>query len=239
MANGNPLFKDDLYRDAVNTGTETMTVAGTVNKTFILLALLLSGAVWSWSRPEMLMPNLLLGSLGAFIIAIVTVMKKEWAGFTAPLYSIMEGVLIGALSSMMEMRYPGIVMQAVMLTFGTLFALLTLYRLNVIRATDTFKKVVFAATAAVAVTYLVSMLMGFFGRSIPLIHEGGKAGIIFSLIVVGVAALNLVIDFDFIENGERAKAPKYLEWYGAFGLMVTMIWLYMEILRLLSKMRKR
>src|SRR5262245_58782281 len=223
----NLLFKESLYRDAV-AGDGAMTVAGVVNKTLVLFGLLLCGAVWSWGRAESLMPTLWMGAIGAFIIALVTIFNKPWARFTAPLYAVMEGVLIGALSALMELRYPGIVTQAVLLTFGVLFAMLTLYRMGVIRATERFKAVVITATLAIALTYVVSMVMGIFGRSIPLIHEGGKAGIIFSLIVTGVAAMNLIIDFDFIESGERAQAPKHLEWYAAFGVMVTMIWLYME-----------
>jgi len=146
---------------------------------------------------------------------------------------------LGGISVYFEKTYPGIVKQAISLTFGTLFSLLLAYKSRLIRATENFKLGVVAATGGIAVLYLISMVMGFFGARMPFIHESGPFGIGFSVFVVVIAALNLVLDFDFIENGAEAGAPKYMEWYGAFGLMVTLIWLYLEILRLLAKLRSR
>ncbi|HEX9723391.1 MAG TPA: Bax inhibitor-1/YccA family protein, partial [Vicinamibacteria bacterium] len=162
-----------------------------------------------------------------------------WSPVTVPIYALLEGLFLGAISSMFEQMYPGIVIQAVGLTFGTLFALLFAYKSGLIKATENFKLGVVAATGAVALIYMASIVLSFFGTSIPYIHESGTIGILFSLAVVVIAALNLVLDFDFIETGAERGAPKYMEWYGAFGLLVTLIWLYLEMLRLLSKLNSR
>jgi uncharacterized YccA/Bax inhibitor family protein len=172
-------------------------------------------------------------------MALVTVLKKTWSPITAPIYALLEGLVLGSASAMVEMRYPGIAMQAVGLTFGTLFALLLAYRAGVIRATEKFKMGVFAATGGIMVFYLVQFVLGFFGVRFAAINGSGPLGIVISLFIVVIAALNLVLDFDMIESGARAGAPKYMEWYGAFALMVTLIWLYLEILRLLTKLRSR
>ena len=179
------------------------------------------------------------GALSGFVIALATIFKKTWAPVTAPLYAIAQGFFLGAISAMYEARFNGIVMQAVLLTFGTLFALLFAYRSGLIKATENFKLGVVAATGGIALVYLASIVLGFFGVQIPMIHESGIVGIGFSLFVVVIAALNLVLDFDFIENATEKGAPKYMEWYGAFGLMVTLVWLYLEFLRLLSKLQSR
>lgn len=217
-----------------------MTVQGTVNKTAILLALTAGAAAYTW-RDHGASGNLWIagGAIGGFILALITVFKKEWSAVTAPLYAILEGLFIGGISSLFEQRYPGIVIQAVMLTFGTLAALLGAYSLGFIRASDGLRRGIFAATGGIALVYLVSWILSFFHIQIPLIFGSGPVGILFSVVVVIIAALNLVIDFDFIESGAQQGAPKYLEWYGAFSLMVTLIWLYMEILRLLSKLNRR
>jgi uncharacterized YccA/Bax inhibitor family protein len=177
--------------------------------------------------------------IGGLIAALVTIFKKSWAGITTPLYALFEGLVLGGLSAIFEAQFPGIVLQAVGLTFGTLFCLLLAYSTRLIRATENFKLGVVAATGAIALIYLASFVLRLFGINIPYIHDGGLIGIAFSLFVVVVAALNLVLDFDFIESGAANGAPKYMEWYGAFGLMVTLIWLYIEMLRLLSKLRSR
>jgi uncharacterized YccA/Bax inhibitor family protein len=169
----------------------------------------------------------------------VTVFKKSRAGVTAPIYALLEGLLLGGLSAIFEAQYPGIVIQAVGLTFGTLFCLLVAYTSRMIKVTQNFRLGVFAATGGIALFYLASMVLGFFGIHIPYIHEGGLIGIGFSLFIVVIAALNLVLDFDFIEQAAAQGAPRYMEWYGAFGLIVTLVWLYIEILRLLSKLRSR
>jgi uncharacterized YccA/Bax inhibitor family protein len=168
------------------------------------------------------------------------VFKKEWSGVTAPLYALAEGFVVGGISAIFEAMYPGIVIQAVMLTFGTLAALLMAYKSGLIKATENFKLGVVAATGGIALLYLVSMVMRFaFDKPIAFIHESSTFGILFSVFVVVIAALNLVLDFDFIEEGVEKGAPKYMEWFGAFGLTVTLIWLYLEILRLLAKLRER
>ena len=225
--------------------SEAMTLQGTVNKTALLLVILLAAATITWGKffetgsPASVGVWTLGGAIGGFIVALVTVFKKQWSPLTAPLYAFLEGLFLGGLSAVFEAQYPGVVIQAVALTFGTLFALLAAYRTGLIKATENFKLGVFAATGGIALVYVASMLLGFFGVRIPGIFGAGVLGIGFSLFVVVIAALNLVLDFDFIEKGAAGGAPKYMEWYAAFGLMVTLIWLYIEILRLLSKLRSR
>ena len=222
--------------------TDGMTVPGTVNKTGILLLCVLATAAWTWNQAadlEQIGPMVAIGAIGGFIVAMVTVFKQNWAPITAPLYALLEGLVIGGLSAILETRFHGIAMQAAGLTFGTLFCLLLAYSSGIIRVSQNFRLGVVAATGGIAVVYFVSMLLGFFGHGIPYIHDSGPIGIVFSLIVVGIAAMNLVLDFDFIESAAGRGAPKYMEWYAAFGLMVTLIWLYIEMLRLLSKARSR
>ena len=251
MRSGNPALKESTFLDlatgsVVQGDSQAMSLNGTVNKTGILLLLTVITAAYAWSQititPEGatgLMPFALVGGLGGFVLAMVTVFKKTWAPVTAPLYALVEGLFLGAISSVFEARFEGIVMQAVMLTFGTLFALLMAYRSGLIKATENFKLGVAAATGGIFLLYLVSFGLSFFGITVPYIHESGLIGIGFSLFVVVVAALNLVLDFDFIETGVEQRAPKYMEWYAAFGLMVTLVWLYIEFLRLLSKLQSR
>lgn len=245
MRTANPALNDNTFREygrAVIAG-DSMTIQGTVNKTAVLLLLVLLTASWTWkmyyTEAGPLSIWILGGAIGGFIVAMVTVFKKQWAAITAPLYALLEGLVLGGISSMLEARYPGIVIQAVGLTFGTLFGLLFAYKSGLIKATENFKLGVVAATGGIALVYLATMLLGFFGVHMPYIHESGPIGIGFSIFVVIIAALNLVLDFDFIERGAAQGAPKFMEWFGAFGLMVTLIWLYIEILRLLTKMRER
>jgi uncharacterized YccA/Bax inhibitor family protein len=180
------------------------------------------------------------GLIGGFVVALVTIFKKNWSPFTAPIYALLEGLALGGISAIFEKMYPGVAIQAVGLTLGTLFVMLLAYKTGVIRATQSFKIGVIAATGGIAVFYLVEMVLGmFFHFNVPAINASGPWGIAFSLFVVIIAALNLVLDFDMIETGVSGGAPKYMEWYGAFGLMVTLIWLYLEILRLLGKVRRR
>ncbi len=224
---------------------DAMTIQGTVNKTAIMLCCLLLTAGWVWNmfytsgNPGAVMPWMIGGAIGGFVVALITVFKKTAAPITAPIYALLEGLFVGGISSTFEAMYPGIVIQAVGLTFGTLFALLFAYKSGIIKATENFKLGVVAATGGIALIYLASMILGFFGINIPFIHDSGPFGIIFSLVVVVIAALNLVLDFDFIEQGAEHGAPKFMEWYAAFGLMVTLVWLYIEILRLLAKLRDR
>jgi uncharacterized YccA/Bax inhibitor family protein len=223
-----------------------MTLTGTVNKTGLLLLLCVITATFAWSQIQFTAdgavgagPYVWGGAIGGLVLALATTFKPTWAPVTAPLYALVEGFFLGAISAMYNHLYEGIVLQAVMLTFGTMFALLFAYRSGLIRATENFKLGVVAATGGIALLYLVTMGLGMFGIRIPYIHESGLIGIGFSLFVVVIAALNLVLDFDFIESGVEQNAPKYMEWYGAFGLMVTLVWLYVEFLRLLAKLQSR
>jgi uncharacterized YccA/Bax inhibitor family protein len=244
MKTSNPVLNGETFR-RVGFADEMMTISGTVNKTAVLLLCALVTAAWTWNRflnfpsPETVAPMLLLGGVGGFIFALVTVFKKEWSAVTAPAYALLEGLVLGGLSAMLELRFPGIAMQAVGLTFGTLIALLVAYRAGIIRATERFTLGVMAATGGIGIFYLLTMILGFFGIHFNSVFGAGPLGIGISIVITIVAALNLILDFAFIENGARAGAPKYMEWYGAFGLMVTLIWLYMEILRLLAKVRGR
>jgi len=227
--------------------TERMTLEGTVNKTGILLLCTMATAAWTWhqfvqTRQVSDISSLMLAGVGlGFVVALVTIFKKEWSPVTAPAYALLEGLALGGVSAVAEMRYPGIGIQAVCLTFGTLFTLLFLYRTGVIKVTDKLRLGIVAATCGIAGLYLVELLLGLFrgGVHFGAINGSGAIGIAFSVAVVAIAALNLVLDFDFIEQGVSVGAPKYMEWYGAFGIMVTLIWLYLEILRLLSKSRSR
>jgi uncharacterized YccA/Bax inhibitor family protein len=245
MRTANPVLSDTAFRGVGRAAAfgDAMTVQGTVNKTGILLLLTVLAAAWTWrlyfTAAGPLSIWIMGGAIGGFIVAMITVFKKQWAPVTAPIYAVLEGLFLGGISSVFEARYPGIVIQAVGLTFGTLLALLLAYTSRLIRATENFKLGVVAATGGIALIYLATMVLGFFGIRIPYIHDSGLIGIGFSLFVVVVAALNLVLDFDFIESGAAQGAPKFMEWYAAFGLMVTLIWLYIEILRLLSKLRER
>lgn len=245
MRTANPALNDQVFRDAGQVAAaDAMTINGTVNKTGLMLLLLIASASYTWGQfmegnVEAMSLWMMVGIIGGLVVAMVTVFKRTWAPVTAPLYAVLEGFALGGLSAVLEASYPNIVIQAVALTFGTAGSLLVAYKSGVIKATENFKLGVFAATGGMALVYLVGMIMGFFGASIPYIHENGLIGIGFSLVVVVIAALNLVLDFDFIEKGAEAGAPKYMEWYAAFGLMVTLIWLYIEILRLLSKLNSR
>jgi uncharacterized YccA/Bax inhibitor family protein len=249
MQSGNPTLNKNTFLDSAS-GTvvsrdNAMTINGTVNKTAFLLVLVLVGAMYSWSKfsgpasLDAIYPLMIGGALGGFVLAMITVFKKEWSAFTAPAYALLEGLFIGGISAIFELRFPGIVMQAVGLTFGTMGALLLAYRSGLIRATEKFKLGVVAATGGIALFYLASMVMGFFGHSFSIINSSSMLGIGFSVVVVIVAALNLILDFDLIEQGVAQGAPKYMEWYGGFALVVTLVWLYLEILRLLSKLNSR
>ena len=247
MKTSNPVFTGTTYDITGNRAGygPAMTVAGTANKAGILLLLVLATAVYTWNQAissgdlSSVGGYTMVGAVGGFIFALITIFKKEWAGITAPYYALLEGLFLGSISAMFELRFPGIAMESVALTFGTCFALLIAYRSGLIRATEKFRIGVVAATGGIALTYFLSMILGLFHVQVPGIFGSGPFGILFSVGVVIVASLNLILDFDFIEQGARANAPKYMEWYGAFGLMVTLVWLYLEILRLFSKLRDR
>lgn len=236
----NPVLRDNIFEStAAFDPANVMTIQGTTNKAFLLLGLILLTASWTWADPANGLMMLLPAGIVGFIVALITSFKSEWAKFTAPVYALCEGVVLGGFSLLVEKKYPGIVTQAVGLTFGTMFALLAVYKSGLIKVTDNFRMGIFAATGGIALFYFVTWILSFFHINLNLINSAGLSGIIFSVFVAGIAALNLVLDFDFIEQGSRNGAPKYMEWYGAFALMVTLVWLYIEILRLLSKLRSR
>lgn len=242
MRTSNPALSERALEGLHLADGARMTVNGTVNKTFIMLALVVAGAGWTWFQmklnPGAAMTFAMIGGIGGFVLSLVAVFKKEWITWIAPVYAILEGLFIGAISMIYEAKYPGIVIQAVGLSFATLFSLLAAYKVGLIKVTQTFRNIVVAATMALMTFYLVSFVLSFFDISMPLIHNTGLLGIGFSLFAVGLAALNLVLDFDFVEEGAAAGLPKMMEWYGAFALTVTLVWLYIELLRLLSKLRR-
>ncbi|MFH1435747.1 MAG: Bax inhibitor-1/YccA family protein [Pseudomonadota bacterium] len=246
MRTANPaLNKKTFEQFAPYADRKAMTLQGTVNRTAILLVLAVGAALWPWTLffrgggYEAVIPYVLGGAIAGFVVAIVTVFKRSWAVVTGPVYAILEGLFIGGISAVFEARFPGIVIQAVALTFGVLLCLLAAYTTRLIKVTQNFRLGVVAATGGIVIIYAISFIGGFFGLNVPYIHESGIIGIGFSLFVVVIAALNLVLDFDFIESGVEQGAPKYMEWYAAFGLLVTLVWLYLEILRLLAKLRGR
>lgn len=239
----NPVLNEKTFREAsLKSSDNVMTIRGTVNKMAFLLAMVICAAVYSWgilAKQGNILPYLLVGGIGGFILALIITFKKEWAPYLAPAYALAEGLFLGIISAMYQNLYQGIVLQAVGLTFGVFIAMLVLYRIGVLRATEKFRAIVYTATAGVAVFYLIALVLRLFNIDIPFIHEGSMIGIIFSLVVVAIAALNLILNFDMIEQGAAQGAPKYFEWYSAFGLLVVLVWLYLEILRLLSKLNRR
>lgn len=246
----NPVFGKAIF-DRVQTGaqSEVMTIEGTVNKTGLMFLILAFAAAFTWrkffgayelSSPDAamsaVMPWMIGGGIGGFIVALITVFRPQSANLSAPIYAVFEGLFLGGISAFFEMRFPGLVMRAVALTFGVFLIMLFLFRSGKIRATGKFRMGVMAATGGIALIYFISFIASFFGANLNFLYGSGMLGIGFSLVVVGIAALNLILDFDFIQRGSSAGVPKYMEWYGAFGLMVTLVWLYIEILRLLSKL---
>jgi uncharacterized YccA/Bax inhibitor family protein len=245
MRTSNPTLNGKVFTSLAGAPGETMTLNGTVNKTGILLVCAVATAAWTWHlamNPATLPMDyglLLGGMIGGLIFALITTFKKSWAPVTAPGYALLEGLVLGSISALFEQRYPGIAIESVCLTFGTMFVLLLAYRSGMIKVTQKFRLGVVAATGAIFLFYMMEMVLGFFGIHFVAVNGSGLLGIGISLVIVCVAALNLVLDFDFIESGVAAGAPKYMEWYGAFGLMVTLVWLYLEMLRLMAKLRGR
>jgi len=244
---GNPALGEKIFtKTLAQPHGEAMTEIGTLNKFGILMLMVLASASFTWKAAyegKNVMPWMIGGAVVGLIIAIVLAFTPRWAAYLAPVYALAEGFFLGAVSAYYNSAFaeyaPNIVMQAVGITFGVVIAMFGLYRFGIIKATEKFKAVIFAATAGIAIFYLLAIVLRFFNIQMPLIHESTTAGIIFSLVVVAIAALNLILDFDMIEKGVAMGAPKYMEWYGAFGLLVTIVWLYIEILRLLSKFAKR
>ena len=238
LRSGNPVLSKKTFINTISVN-EKMTIEGTVNKTAISLLILVGTGYLTFNT---LNPILLIGcGIGGFIFALITIFKKEWAPITVPIYAALQGAMLGGISYMYNYLYDGIVTNAILLTVGILVSLLIAYRSGYIKATENFKLGIFAATGGIAIVYLVNFIMGFFGSGIGVmnINNASPLSIGFSIVVVIIAALNLVLDFDFIEEGAEKGAPKYMEWYGAFGLLVTLIWLYLEILRLLAKLNSR
>lgn len=248
---GNPTLTENKFRDTVLADVirneNTMTVKGTLNKFGFLFLMVMGTAFYSWKEYAgggNVVPLIWTGAIGGLAIAIILAFKKEWSPYLAPAYALLEGLFVGAISAMYNYafadRAPNIVINAVGLTFGVAIAMYLLYSFRIIKATQRFKAIVFTATAGIAIFYLIVLVLRMFGfEGMPFLHEGSTFGIIFSLFVVAIAALNLILDFDMIERGSELGAPKYMEWYGAFGLLVTIVWLYLEILRLLSKISSR
>lgn len=244
MRTSNPALNDRVFTQSFAAdSSDTMSLQGTVLKTAFLLALAFGTATFSWEAlrngNEYAMLMLVGGGIGGFVTSLITIFKPQTSPWSAPLYAAFEGLLLGGMSAYFESAFNGIVLQAALLTFGTLGALLLAYSTRLIRATENFKLGVVAATGGIALVYLASIVLGFFNVQIPYLHSTGWVGIAISGFIVVVAALNLVLDFDFIETGVNRGAPKYMEWYGAFGLMVTLVWLYIEFLRLLAKLNSR
>ncbi len=247
----NPVLKENVFHKDFTVSSDAMTVNGTMNKTALMLLIVIASAIFTWNKffqalavnPDgaaaAVMPWLIVGGIGGLVTALVTAFRPQSSGISAPIYAIFEGLLLGGISAIFEAMYSGIVMRAVALTLAVFLAMLFLYRSGIIKVTEKLKMGIFAATAGIAVVYLVSFIGGFFGMEFSFLHGNSNFSIGFSLVVVAIAAFNLVLDFSFIENAVDSGAPKYMEWYGAFGLMVTLIWLYLEILRLLSKLASR
>ena len=256
----NPILNIKKFNS--DSSSDSMTMQGTINKTLILFAILMSTASLTWIKtigtlkanevvvtssseeisrlsyvPDGIMPLVIGGCLIAFIVAMIIIFNQKSAPILAPIYAAIEGVAIGGISAMFEYMYPNIAIQAAGLTLAVFFAMLMLYRFRIIRATEKFKAGLMSAMIGILILYLVNLFAGFAGYDLPLINDTGFWGIALSLFIVAIAALNLILDFDLIEEGVKGKAPKYMEWYAGFGLMVTTVWLYLEILRLLAKLR--
>ncbi|SHI47722.1 Uncharacterized membrane protein, YccA/Bax inhibitor family [Tangfeifania diversioriginum] len=245
----NPVLTEKRFGRESIASSEAMTVNGTINKTALMLLLVVAAAMFTWNKffgvtnPEAassaVMPWVFAGGIGGFITALVTIFRPKSSGISAPIYAVFEGLLLGGLSAVFESMYSGIVVRAVALTLAVFAIMLFVYRSGIIKVNRKFMLGVVAATGGIALVYFVSFIAGMFGANLSFLHGSGTFSIGFSLVVVGVAALNLVLDFSFIDRASQSGAPKYMEWYGAFGLMVTLVWLYLEILRLLAKLAGR
>jgi len=239
MRSGNPALNKNTFKNISNVSSDRMTIDGTVNKTTISLMILLFCAYYTYSTANT--GFVMLGFIGGFITALVTIFKKNLSPYTVPLYAVFQGLALGGISAMYNHMYTGIVQQAIFLTFGIFSALLFAYKTKIIQPTENFKLGIFAATGGIAIVYLISFIMSFFGGGLSIMNPQNSSliSIGFSLFVVIIASLNLVLDFDFIEEAAENNVPKYMEWYASFGLLVTLIWLYLEILRLLAKLQSR
>lgn len=247
----NPALSESKFRstslETVIADENAMTVKGAINKFGFLLLMVLGSAFYSWKEfadHGNVMPLMLTGAIGGFIVALVIMFKQQWSPYLAPLYALLEGLFIGAISAMYNNAFaakaPNIIINAVGLTLGVAVAMYLLYSFRIIKVTQKFRSAIIAATVGIALFYVLVIVLRMFGfENMPFLHEGSTFGILFSLFVVGIASMNLLLDFDMIERGAEMGAPKFMEWFGAFGLLVTIVWLYLEILRLLSKLSDR
>lgn len=243
MTRSNPALKDSVFREALaDSVSERMTISGTVMKAMVLIALTAFSAAWVWQatvrNPAIVGPAVMIGALGGLAVSFIAIFRPRSAPFAAPLYAVLEGLALGAISAIYNAQYHGLPAMAVGLTLMVALGMLLAYQTGLIRATDTFRRVVISATFGIMLFYVASIGLSFFGVNMPLINDAGPLGIGLSVVFTAVAALNLVLDFDLIERGAKQGAPKYMEWYGGFALLVTLVWLYLEILRLLGKMRR-
>jgi uncharacterized YccA/Bax inhibitor family protein len=244
---GNPGLNDRTFASLPRVGSagERMTLQGTINKSFLMLLVLLGGALWPWSQylsggnAAQVTGSLIIGGIAGFVLALIISFKQTTAPYLALPYAACEGLAIGALSAVLERRYPGIAIQAVGLTFAVMAALLLGYTTRLIRVTARLRAIVFAGTMAIALLYLVTAVLGMFHVPVAFMTGASALSVGISLVIIGFAALNLVVDFDLIETGVAQGAPRYMEWFAAFGLLVTLVWMYMEILRLLGNLRQR
>jgi len=245
---GNPTLTQKMFDKSATIEADmqgTMSVRGTINKFGFLMIMIIAGAAYNWHLFEdgnrgLMTTLMMVGIFGGLIAAIAISFKPNWAGYLAPLYGLLEGLFIGGISAILNAafaeKYPGLIMQAVGLTFGVAIAMFLLYNFRIIRATEKFKSVIFTATLGIGIFYLLTMVLRLFGVNVGFMYDSSLLSIGISLFIVAIAALNLILDFDMIEQGAERGAPKFMEWYGAFGLLVTLVWLYLEILRLLSKL---
>jgi len=243
----NPVLSEKIFRENSSTldSTNVMTVKGTATKSLVLVLMILAGAMYTWKiayeaiSPASIQPWMWGGVIGGFIVAIIISFKPVWAQYLAPVYAVLEGLFLGAISAMFNQAFatsaPGIVMNATLLTILTAVVMLIVYRTNIIKVDGKFAKIMTIAIGAIALYYIASMILTMFGVNLTMLHDSGPLSIGISLVIVGVAAFSLLMDYDFIVKASEAGAPKYMEWYGAFGLMVTLVWLYLEILKLLAK----
>ncbi|MEA5005892.1 MAG: Bax inhibitor-1/YccA family protein [Rikenellaceae bacterium] len=243
----NPVLSEKIFREnqATSTSTGSMTVKGTATKSLILILMILAGAMYTWKiayeaiNPASLQPWMWGGVIGGFIVAMIISFKPMWAQYLAPIYAVLEGLFLGAISAVFSQAFatsaPGIVMNATLLTILTAVVMLIIYRTNLIKVDGKFARIMSIAIGAIALYYIVSMVLSLFGVNLTMLHDSGPLSIGISLIIIGVAAFSLLMDYEFIVRASESGAPKYMEWYGAFGLMVTLIWLYLEILKILAK----
>lgn len=246
---GNPTLSQKIFSRSVDDSSlETMTVRGTINKFGFMMFMVIGGAAYTWrlfyqGAPDTMNIFMMVGIFGGLICAIAITFKPTWAPYLAPAYGLLEGFFLGGISAIMNQafatKYPGLVMQAVGLTFGVAIAMFLLYNFRIIKATEKFKSIIISATMGIFVFYLISMVVRMFGVDMPFMYDSSALGIGISLFVIAIAALNLILDFDMIERGAAQGAPKFMEWYGAFGLLVTIVWLYIEILKLLSRLGRK